>query len=71
MFARGILLTATAAATLLSGGGAAMADCQVTVGLVMELTGPAGEYGQAGANPSRWRSATSMTRAGSMAGASS
>lgn len=25
------------------------ADCDVTVGLVMELTGPAGEYGQAGA----------------------
>jgi branched-chain amino acid transport system substrate-binding protein len=25
------------------------ADCNVTVGLVMELTGPAGEYGQAGA----------------------
>lgn len=25
------------------------ADCSITVGLVMELTGPAGEYGQAGA----------------------
>jgi branched-chain amino acid transport system substrate-binding protein len=25
------------------------ADCEVKVGLVMELTGPAGEYGQAGA----------------------
>ncbi|CZT36840.1 ABC transporter substrate-binding protein [Rhizobium sp. 9140] len=25
------------------------ADCDITVGLVMELTGPAGEYGQAGA----------------------
>jgi branched-chain amino acid transport system substrate-binding protein len=25
------------------------ADCEVTVGVVMELTGPAGEYGQAGA----------------------
>src|SRR5690242_11538365 len=25
------------------------ADCDVTVGLVMELTGPAGQYGQAGA----------------------
>ena len=25
------------------------ADCDVTVGVVMELTGPAGEYGQAGA----------------------
>ncbi len=25
------------------------ADCDVTVGVVMELTGPAGEYGKAGA----------------------
>ena len=25
------------------------ADCDVTVGVVMELTGPAGAYGQAGA----------------------
>ena len=31
------------------GCGARADDCQVTVGLVMELTGPAGEYGQAGA----------------------
>nr|WP_073052747.1 ABC transporter substrate-binding protein [Kaistia soli] len=30
-------------------GAARAADCDVTVGLVMELTGPAGEYGQAGA----------------------
>jgi ABC-type branched-subunit amino acid transport system substrate-binding protein len=39
------------AALLLSGtaGIANAADCKVTVGLVMELTGPAGEYGQAGA----------------------
>ena len=39
------------AATLAFGlAGAAWADdCQVTVGVVMELTGPAGEYGQAGA----------------------
>jgi len=36
-----IALTAT--------GAARAADCDVTVGLVMELTGPAGEYGQAGA----------------------
>lgn len=36
------LLAATA-------GIANAADCKVTVGLVMELTGPAGEYGQAGA----------------------
>ena len=39
------------AAMLLAGtaGTAFAADCKVTVGLVMELTGPAGEYGQAGA----------------------
>lgn len=28
---------------------AAAADCKIEIGLVMELTGPAGEYGQAGA----------------------
>jgi ABC-type branched-subunit amino acid transport system substrate-binding protein len=39
---------AVAALALLSGAGHA-ADCDVTVGVVMELTGPAGEYGQAGA----------------------
>jgi branched-chain amino acid transport system substrate-binding protein len=48
MFGKKILFTATAAAALLMGAGAASA-CEVTVGLVMELTGPAGEYGQAGA----------------------
>ena len=39
------------AALLLCGtaGSAFAADCKVTVGVVMELTGPAGEYGQAGA----------------------
>jgi branched-chain amino acid transport system substrate-binding protein len=39
------------AALLLAGtaGIAHAADCKITVGLVMELTGPAGEYGQAGA----------------------
>jgi branched-chain amino acid transport system substrate-binding protein len=38
-------------AAILAGlGGAATAqDCEITVGLVMELTGPAGAYGQAGA----------------------
>ena len=45
------VLTMTAALAL--GAGArrrsARADCTITVGLVMELTGPAGEYGQAGA----------------------
>ena len=49
MFGRGILFAATASAALLAGGAAFAADCNVTVGLVMELTGPAGEYGQAGA----------------------
>ncbi len=49
MFGKKILFSATAAVALLAGAGAAMADCEVTVGLVMELTGPAGEYGQAGA----------------------
>jgi branched-chain amino acid transport system substrate-binding protein len=30
-------------------GAARAADCDITIGLVMELTGPAGSYGQAGA----------------------
>ena len=30
-------------------GAARAADCDITIGLVMELTGPAGAYGQAGA----------------------
>ena len=34
---------------LTAAGAANAADCKITVGLVMELTGPAGEYGQAGA----------------------
>ena len=34
---------------MLGASGAYAADCEITVGLVMELTGPAGEYGQAGA----------------------
>jgi len=39
------------AALLLAGtaGSAYAADCKITVGVVMELTGPAGEYGKAGA----------------------
>ncbi len=39
------------AALLLAGTAsvAHAADCKITVGVVMELTGPAGEYGQAGA----------------------
>jgi branched-chain amino acid transport system substrate-binding protein len=48
MFGKRILFTATAAAALLAGASMASA-CDVTVGLVMELTGPAGAYGQAGA----------------------
>ena len=45
-----ILKSAAALALLLGlGGGARADDCKITVGLVMELTGPAGEYGQAGA----------------------
>jgi branched-chain amino acid transport system substrate-binding protein len=42
-----ILITAALAAAL--GGAARADDCQITIGVVMELTGPAGEYGQAGA----------------------
>jgi ABC-type branched-subunit amino acid transport system substrate-binding protein len=39
------------AATFLSAGalGAQAQDCDITIGMVMELTGPAGAYGQAGA----------------------
>jgi ABC-type branched-subunit amino acid transport system substrate-binding protein len=42
-------LMLTAAMALALGGAARAEDCKITVGLVMELTGPAGEYGQAGA----------------------
>src|SRR6201993_2101428 len=45
---RYLLTFAAAAALLVSAGQVARADCEVTVGVVMELTGPAGEYGQAG-----------------------
>ncbi len=45
---RTILLT-TAAIALALVTPARAADCTITVGVVMELTGPAGEYGQAGA----------------------
>jgi ABC-type branched-subunit amino acid transport system substrate-binding protein len=47
MFGKRILFTASAAAALFVCASAASA-CEVTVGLVMELTGPAGAYGQAG-----------------------
>jgi branched-chain amino acid transport system substrate-binding protein len=43
-----LAITALAGLALTSTAGHA-ADCDITVGLVMELTGPAGEYGQAGA----------------------
>jgi len=43
------LLSAIVAALAASTAPAFAADCDITVGLVMELTGPAGEYGQAGA----------------------
>ena len=43
-------LAMTAAAVVMAAAGMAQAaDCEVKVGVVMELTGPAGEYGQAGA----------------------
>jgi ABC-type branched-subunit amino acid transport system substrate-binding protein len=45
---RSVLLT-TAALALALAAPAHAADCSITVGMVMELTGPAGEYGQAGA----------------------
>ncbi|MDW4499997.1 ABC transporter substrate-binding protein [Sulfitobacter sp. D35] len=43
--------TSLLAATILSAGAVAAQaqDCEITVGMVMELTGPAGAYGQAGA----------------------
>lgn len=43
------LLAMTAVAGLALAPAASYAACDVTVGLVMELTGPAGQYGQAGA----------------------
>ncbi|SED69698.1 branched-chain amino acid transport system substrate-binding protein [Rhizobiales bacterium GAS188] len=44
-----LLLMTTTLPLLLAGAAAHAEDCKITVGLVMELTGPAGEYGQAGA----------------------
>jgi branched-chain amino acid transport system substrate-binding protein len=44
-----LLLTTLLAGIAGSALPALAADCDITVGLVMELTGPAGEYGQAGA----------------------
>ncbi|MEK1851981.1 MAG: ABC transporter substrate-binding protein [Phyllobacterium sp.] len=44
-----LLLTTLLAGITISAAPSYAADCDITVGLVMELTGPAGEYGQAGA----------------------
>src|SRR6516225_3195132 len=44
-----IVCSMTAALLLLGGSAAKADDCKITVGRVMELTGPAGECGQAGA----------------------
>ena len=44
-----LLSTALCAGALSHAAPALAADCTTTVGMVMELTGPAGEYGQAGA----------------------
>ena len=51
MMTRSLLLSTAIGAALFSAAGtpAFAADCTVTVGMVMELTGPAGQYGQAGA----------------------
>lgn len=43
------LTITTAMAFALGAPVAAAADCDITIGMVMELTGPAGAYGQAGA----------------------
>jgi branched-chain amino acid transport system substrate-binding protein len=45
-----LFLTASILGVLATFAGTALAaDCDITIGVVMELTGPAGEYGQAGA----------------------
>jgi branched-chain amino acid transport system substrate-binding protein len=44
-----LLLTTLLAALAAPLAPALAADCDITIGVVMELTGPAGEYGQAGA----------------------
>ncbi|HEU4825902.1 MAG TPA: ABC transporter substrate-binding protein, partial [Dongiaceae bacterium] len=46
---RTLLLTTLVAALGAFAAPAVAADCDITIGVVMELTGPAGEYGQAGA----------------------
>ncbi|GGD22805.1 ABC transporter substrate-binding protein [Aureimonas glaciei] len=49
MHVKFLLSTALCAGVLSAAVPALAADCTTTVGMVMELTGPAGEYGQAGA----------------------
>ena len=49
MHVKFLLSTALCAGVLSAAAPALAADCTTTVGMVMELTGPAGEYGQAGA----------------------
>ena len=49
MVGKWLATTAALALALMLGVAPARADCTITVGLVMELTGPVGEYGQAGA----------------------
>ncbi len=44
-----LLLTTLLTALGVAATPAVAADCDITIGVVMELTGPAGEYGQAGA----------------------
>ncbi len=44
-----LLLTTLLAAIGIAATPAVAADCDITIGVVMELTGPAGAYGQAGA----------------------
>ena len=47
---RKLMMAMLAGAALLAAPAVALAqDCEITVGVVMELTGPAGAYGQAGA----------------------
>jgi ABC-type branched-subunit amino acid transport system substrate-binding protein len=50
MYMKGLLTALGASVALLAlAKAASAADCDVTIGVVMELTGPAGAYGQAGA----------------------
>ncbi len=44
-----LLMTASVLGVLASFSAAHAADCDITIGVVLELTGPAGAYGQAGA----------------------